>query len=478
MTAVVDAVVVGSGPNGLSAAVELQRQGFAVRVLEAARTIGGGTRTEELTLEGFRHDVCSAIHPLGILSPCFRELPLEEHGLEWLRFPVSVGHPLDDGPSPLLVGSATDTAALLGRDGARWRSLFEPLLGQPRDLLHDLLGPLRLRPRRPLSVARFGWFGLRSATGLARRFETTEARALFAGCAGHSVLPLEHLGSAAVGMVFCLAAHVESWPCARGGSASIASALAGLFEASGGQIEVDRPVRSLADLPESRVALFDLAPRPFLRVVEGHLPASYAQRLTAYRYGPGTFKLDWALDGPIPWRDPRLAEASTVHVGGTLEEIAASERAAWEGRVAERPFLILCQQSAVDPSRAPAGKHTGYAYCHVPNGCTVDRTEAIEAQVERFAPGFRDRILARRATSPADFESANPNYVGGAVTGGAADLAQLFTRPVARLDPYSTPDPRLFLCSASTPPGGGVHGMCGYHAARSAARRLHKRSGG
>ena len=472
MTETWDAVVVGSGPNGLAAAVALARQGYSVLVLEAASAPGGGTRTSEVTLPGFRHDSCSAIHPLGLLSPYLRTLPLDEHGLEWVRFPVSVGHPLDDGPAALLVRSPAETAAELGEDGRAWRQLVEPFLEHPHDLLSDLLGPLRLLPRRPVQLARFGLSGLRSATALARRFRSERARALLAGCAAHSVLPLDRAGTAAVGLVFALSAHVDDWPCARGGSAAIAEALVGLLEASGGKLELERAVRSARDLPPARVVLFDLAPAPFLELARDELPASYVRRLERYRYGPGTFKLDWALDGPIPWRDPRLAEASTVHVGGTLEEIAASERDAWEGRLSERPFLILCQQSAVDPTRAPSGKHTGYAYCHVPNGSTADRTEAIEAQVERFAPGFRDLVLARHATAPADFAASNPNFVGGAVTGGSAELRQLFTRPVARLDPYSTPRPDWFLCSASTPPGGGVHGMCGYFAARSAARRL------
>jgi len=471
-----DAVVVGSGPNGLAAAVELARSGFSVCMLEGAGTIGGATKTTELTLPGFRHDECSAIHPLGILSPYLRRLPLEQHGLEWVRFPASVAHPLDEGPAAMLYRSLERTGERLGRDASRWRGLVRPFLRHPHDLLRDLLGPLRLRPRRPLQMARFGMRAAWPAAWLARaRFREPAARALFAGCAAHAVLPLEKLFTAAIGLVFSVSAHVEDWPCARGGSASITGALASYLRSLGGEVRTDSPVRSMRDLPPARVVLFDLAPRPLVAIAGDALPRRYVRRLESFRYGPGTFKLDWALDGPVPWRDPAVGEASTVHVGGTLEEIADSERAAWEGRMHERPFLILCQQSQADPSRAPEGKHTGYAYCHVPHGSPEDMTDRIEAQVERFAPGFRDRILARHVLRPADLERGNPNLVGGAVTGGAADLPQLFTRPVARWNPYTTPNPSLFLCSASTPPGGGVHGMCGYHAARAAIRRLKKR---
>jgi len=464
-----DAVVVGSGPNGLAAAVEIASRGFSVCVLEAADSIGGGTRTKELTLPGFRHDECSAIHPLGILSPYLRTLPLHEHGLEWLRFPMSVAHPLDDGPTPALARSLDETAARLGTDGERWMRLFRPFVEHP----HDLLADLRLRLRRPLLAARFGSKGIWPAERLARRtFREAAARALFAGCAAHSVLPLDKWATAALGLVFPITAHVEDWPCARGGSAAISAALERYLRALGGETYTGRPVRSARDLPRARVVLFDLAPRPLIDAVGEELPRGYVRRLQRFRYGPGSFKVDWALDGPIPWRDRAAASASTVHVGGTLEEVADSERAAWEGRVHDRPFLIVCQQSVADDTRTPAGKHTGYAYAHVPSGCSVDMTGRIEAQIERFAPGFRDRILARHATSPRDFQRLNPNFVGGAVAGGATDLPQLFTRPVARWNPYTTPNPRYFLCSASTPPGGGVHGMCGYHAARAALRRL------
>jgi len=467
-----DAIVVGSGPNGLAAAVALAREGASVRVVEARDEIGGGTRTAELTLPGFRHDVCSAVHPMGVLSPFFRELPLHEHGLEWLRPAASVAHPLDDGRAVLLYRSLDRTCAELGADAAAWRRLVAPFLDDPHALLADILAPLRV-PGRPLAMLRFGARAVFSANRLARLlFRGERARALFAGCAAHSVLSLHQPLTSALGLVFAVTAHVEDWPVAAGGSAAITGALARYLEQLGGRIETGRPVSRLDELPPSRVVLFDTSPDQLARIAGDALPAGYRRRLGRYRYGPGVFKLDWALDGPIPWRDERCREASTVHVGGTLEEICASERDMMRGRHAERPYLILCQQSECDPSRAPEGRHTGYAYCHVPAGSTVDRTEAIEAQVERFAPGFRERILARHAMDPAWLHAHNANYVGGAITGGVADAFQLFNRPVTRLDPYSTPNPRLFLCSASTPPGGGVHGMCGYWAARSAARRL------
>jgi phytoene dehydrogenase-like protein len=468
-----DAVVIGAGPNGLAAAVHLARSGATVLVLEAAGEIGGGTRSAELTLPGFLHDRCSAVHPMGILSPWLRQLPLADHGLRWILPPASVAHPLDEGPAVLLRRSLADTAGELGGDARAYRRLIEPFLGDPHGLLRDALAPLGV-PRHPLQLLRFGLHGLRSATGLARRFDTVQARALLAGCAAHSILPLDRLTTAALGLMFLLAGHVEDWPVAAGGSQAIPRALAGVLRAAGGRIETGVRVRALADLPPARVYLFDTSPAQLAAIAEPVLPARYVRRLRRYRYGPGVFKLDWALDGAIPWRDPRCLEASTVHVGGTLEEVAAAEAAVWRGEHPERPFVLVCQQSQFDPTRAPAGKHTGYAYCHVPPGSTVDLTGAIERQIERFAPGFTGRILARHAITPADLERDNPNYVGGAITGGVADIFQLFTRPVARLDPYSTPNPRLYLCSASTPPGGGVHGMCGYHAAASALRRIHR----
>ncbi len=478
MSPLLDAVIIGSGPNGLAAAVALATSGASVLVVEASATVGGGTRTEELTLHGFRHDVCSACHPMGILSPYLRTLPLAEHGLRWIKPPVSVAHPLDDEPAVLLRRSLRETSEGLGEDGRRYERLMAPLLGDPHGLLGDLLAPFRI-PKHPLRMLRFGLQAIRSAAGLARgRFAGERARALFAGCAAHAIQPLEHPLTAALGLIFCMTGHVEEWPVAEGGSDAIARALVGLLAAHGGRVETGRPMRTLDDLPPARAYLFDTSPRELARVAGPVLPPGYLERLARFRYGPGVFKLDWALDGPIPWRDPAVLQASTVHVGGTLAEIAASERAMWRGDHAERPFVLLCQQSQFDPTRAPEGKHTGYAYCHVPAGSTVDMTDAIERQVERFAPGFRDRILARHAMNTAALERHNVSLVGGAIAGGVADLAQLFTRPVARLDPYTTPNPRVFLCSASTPPGGGVHGMSGYFAAQSVKRRLHRLGGG
>lgn len=468
-----DVVVVGSGPNGLSAAVAIAQAGASVLVLEARDSIGGGTRTAELTLPGFTHDVCSAVHPMGILSPFFRTLPLEAHGLRWLHPRASVAHPLDDGPAVLLRRSLDETAAQLGRDGPAYRRLVEPFLTDPRGLLADALAPLGL-PRHPFQMFRFGLHGIRSAVGLARRFREPPARALFAGCAGHAIQPLDRALTGALGLMFLITGHVEDWPVAAGGSRTITDALAGLLVALGGRVQTGTLVRSFADLPSARAYLFDTSPAALAAIAAPVLPAAYLRRLRRYRYGPGTFKLDWALGGSIPWKDPRCLDASTVHLGGTLEEIAAAEAEVWRGGHPDRPYVLVSQQSEFDPSRAPAGQHTGWAYCHVPPGSTVDLTDVLERQVERFAPGFRERILARHVTTAMDFERYNPNNVGGAVTGGVADLPQLFTRPVARLDPYSTPNPAIFLCSASTPPGGGVHGMCGYHAAKSVLRRLER----
>jgi phytoene dehydrogenase-like protein len=466
-----DVVVVGSGPNGLAAGVFLAQAGAAVLMLEAKSTVGGGMRTAALTLPGFAHDVCSAVHPMAVLSPYLRQLPLEQHGLRWIRPRASVAHPLDNAPAVLLRKSLEVTSAELEGDCESYRRLVVPFLERPQELLEDAMAPLRI-PHHPGLLLRFGLHAIRSATGLARRFHGTRARALLAGCAAHSILPLETPLTGALALLFLVTGHIEEWPVAAGGSEAIGRALASLLRSLGGRIETGVEVRTLADLPPARLYLFDTSPSQLANIAESILPAPYVRRLRRYRYGPAAFKVDWAMDGSIPWEDSRCLDASTVHLGGTLEEVSASEAAVWRGEHPERPFVLLCQQSEFDSTRAPPGKQTGWAYCHVPSGSTKDMTDNIEAQVERFAPGFRKRILARHVTSPKDMEMYNPNYVGGAITGGVADFDQLFTRPVARLDPYSTPHPRLFICSASTPPGGGVHGMCGYHAAKSALRRL------
>lgn len=466
-----DAVIIGSGPNGLAAGTALAEAGCAVLILEAAEEIGGGTRTAELTLPGFLHDVCSGAHPMGILSPYLKTLPLEDYGLSWILPEASVAHPLDSGPAALLKLSAAETAIGLGSDEKRYAALVSPFLAHADSLLKDALSPLKF-PSDPLLLMRFGLKGIRSAEHLAGRFKNDSARALFAGCAAHSILPFSRMFSGAVGLLFLLTAHMKPWPVAKGGSASISRALAGYFQKLGGTIQTGTRVTSMRGLPPARAYLFDTDPLQLAQIAQSSLPSSYVRRLRRFRFGPGVFKMDWALNGPIPWRDPACLKASTVHLGGTLEEIARAEAAVWRGEHPQNPFVMVVQQSQFDSSRAPAGKHTGYAYCHVPGGSDLDLTETVERQMERFAPGFRDCVLARSVMRPSDFYAHNPNYVGGAITGGTADVFQLFTRPVARLNPYSTPNNSIFICSASTPPGGGVHGMCGYYAARAVLRKL------
>jgi phytoene dehydrogenase-like protein len=467
-----DAIVVGSGPNGLAAAIALAQAGVSVEVVERADTIGGGMRTEELTLPGFRHDVCSAIHPLAVASPFFSTLPLAEHGVEWVEPPAALAHPFDDGTAALLERSLAATGATLGVDAAAWAKQLGPASRNADALLAELLGPLRV-PRHPLALARFGAKAGLPATSYVRlSFRGDRARALFAGLAAHSMLPLSRIGTAGYGLMLGLLGHTAGWPLARGGSQSLADGLASYLRSIGGFVTTGRDVRALEAVGGSKVVLLDVGPRQFVRLAGDRLPGLYRRRVDRFRYGPGVFKLDWALDGPIPWRAGECARAATVHLGGTLPEIAASEDAASSGRIAEAPFVLLAQQSLFDPTRAPDGRQTAWAYCHVPNGSTVDMTERIERQVERFAPGFGNRILARSAMAPADFERHDPNYVGGDINGGAGDVRQLFARPVARISPYTTPLRGVFLCSSSTPPGGGVHGMCGWHAAQAALRYL------
>jgi phytoene dehydrogenase-like protein len=466
-----DAVVVGSGPNGLSAAIELARNGRSVTVLEANDTIGGGCRSAELTLPGFVHDLCSAFHPLGAASPFFRSLDLTRDGLDWIEPPAALAHPLDDGTAVVLERSITATAANLGPDARAYRRLVAPLVPEWDDLAADALGPLIRIPRHPFVMARLGLPGVLPARMLARiAFSGVRARALFAGLAAHSVLPLDAPLTASFALMFAVATHVANWPFPRGGTQRIADALATRLRSLGGTIVTDRRVRSLDELGLARAYLCDVTPRQLDEMASRRLSDGYRARLRSFRYGPGVFKLDYAMDGPIPWRAKECLRAGTVHVGGTLEEIAESEAQVARGRPAARPFILVGQQSLFDESRAPSGKHTVWAYCHVPNGSTFDMTERMEAQIERFAPGFRDRVLARSVMGPAEVQSHNANYIGGDIGGGANTLFQFMTRPFFRLDPYATSARDVYLCSSSTPPGGGVHGMCGYHAARSALR--------
>lgn len=441
-------------------------------VVEAADTVGGGTRTTALTMPGFHHDYCSAVHPMGVLSPYLKELPLEKYGLEWMYPKLSVAHPLEHDSAVLLSRSLDDTAEQLGSDGKAWKALFHNFVKHGEELIEDSLKPLGI-PKHPLLLAQFGLNAMWPAKSLAKfKFKEKRARALFAGCAAHSVLPLDFYFTSALGLMFATTAHMVDWPVAKGGSTFITQAMASYFEDLGGEIRTDCLIKKLSELPESKVYLFNTDPKQLATIAQDELPTGYRKRLLRYNYGPGVFKMDWALSESIPWADSRCSSASTVHVGGTLEEISQSEKMAWEGKHCENPYLILCQQSEVDPSRAPEGMHTGYAYCHVPHGSTKDMTSIIENQIERFAPGFKDTIMARHAINTSEFYSYNPNYLGGAITGGAADIAQLFTRPVARFDPYTTPNPRIYIGSAATPPGGGVHGMCGYWAAQSILKRI------
>ncbi len=464
------AYVIGSGPNGLTAAIVLARAGVSTTVLEAEPTIGGGTRSAELTLPGFVHDICSAVHPMALSSRAFDSFPLGDHGLQWIQPPAALAHPLENTPAVILERSIQKTAEGLGEDAARYRQIVEPFVAQWPALSSELLAPLHF-PRHPVLLARFGLIGIWPAANLARTlFRTTEARALFAGLAGHSLLPLEQFGSAAIAWVLLLAGHAVGWPIARGGSQQIANALASYFRSLGGEIVVNNRVGSLAELGDADITLCDISPRQLLRLAGDRLPPSYNRELERYRYGPGVYKIDWALKGPIPWRDSHCARAATVHIGGSLEDITRSERAPWEQNVAERPFVLLAQPSLFDSTRAPLGKHTAWAYCHVPNGSSQDCSKQIESQIELVAPGFKNLVLARHTMTTAYLEAHNANLVGGDINGGAQDLRQLFLRPDRHF--YRTPLKGLYLCSASTPPGGGVHGLCGSFAAQAALHDL------
>lgn len=464
-----DAVVVGSGPNGLAAAIALQEQGLSVLIIEGKDEIGGGLRSAELTLPGFVHDVCSAIHPLAIGSPFFNTLPLQDHGLSYVFPDLAAAHPFDDGTAAVLGSSIKETARLLGADEQAYLKLLKPLVKDWPNIAADVLGPLHF-PKHPIAMAKFGLNALTSATFLAKRFKTKAARGLWAGMAAHSIQPLSNLTTSAIGLVLMAAAHLKGWPIPVGGSKEIANALASYFISLGGKIETGRFIKSLDELPSSKAVLFDVTPKQLLQIAGHKFSSLYKWQLERYRYGMGVFKVDWALDEAIPFTAKEAQRAGTVHIGNTLEEITLSEQLSWQGKHSDKPFVLLAQQSLFDASRAPEGKHTAWAYCHVPNGSVTDMTEIIEQQVERFAPGFRERILAKHTMNTAQVEAYNPNYIGGDINGGVIDLGQIFTRPALRSSPYRTSAKGLYLCSSSTPPGGGVHGMCGYHAAKRALK--------
>ncbi|MHA4844897.1 phytoene desaturase family protein [Flavitalea antarctica] len=466
-----DAIVVGSGPNGLAAAIVLQRAGLSVLILEAKNTIGGGLRTAELTLPGFRHDICSAIHPMAANSPFFRSLPLEQFGLKFIYPGIAAAHPLDDGTAAVLKHSLQETSDLLDVDKPAYRSLVAPIVNDWPKIEDDVLAPFHF-PGHPIRMAAFGLKAIQPATLLAKRFKTEKARSLFAGMAAHSILPLDQVATSAIGLVMLASAHIKGWPIPAGGSQSLADALAAHFLSLGGKIEMNVYVKSLEQLPSSRAILFDVSPKQLLTIAGHKFNEQYTRQLSRYKYGMGVFKIDWALSSPVPFTNAACRDAGTLHLGGSYNEIVASEQSAWSGKESENPFVLLAQQSLFDSTRAPAGKHTAWAYCHVPNGSLKDMTTIIEKQVERFAPGFRDTILGRHTYNTAQLQEHNPNYIGGDINGGEFNIKQLFTRPALRISPYKTSAAGIYICSASTPPGGGVHGMCGYHAANKVLKDL------
>lgn len=467
----VEAVVIGAGPNGLAAAIALAQAGRSVRVYEANETAGGGCRSAELTLPGFLHDTCAAIHPLAPASPFLGTLPLESYGLSWIQPPLALAHPFDDGTAATFSQSIDETAASLGEDARAWSNVYSPLVNDFDLLLDSILGPFRI-PRHPIALARFGIPALLPADRFARGcFSGERARALFAGMAAHSMMDLSRPVTAAFGLVLGLVGHTVGWPIPRGGSQQITSALVAYLESLGGSVQTGTRVTSLDIAEGADAVLFDTTPRQFLDIAGDQVPGYYQRTLSRFRHGPGVFKIDWALDGPVPWTAPECHQAGTVHLGPTLEEILVSEHDAATGKHSERPYVLLAQQSLFDDTRSPDGKHTLWGYCHVPHGSDVDMTERIEAQVERFAPGFRDRIIGRSTKTAVEMQAWNSNFVGGDINLGMQDWRQLFTRPAPRFDPYSTPNRRLYFCSSSAPPGGGVHGMAGYHGAQSALKR-------
>ena len=466
-----DAVIVGAGPNGLTAAAVLAAAGLSVVVVERNATIGGGCRTDSDIRPGFLHDSCAAVHPMGVVSPIFQKLRLVECGLEWVSAELPLAHPFDDGHAAVLYRSLDETRKALRSDGEVWARLMRAFVDRRNEFFSEVLRPVRL-PRHPLLMMRFGAYGLQSCDRLRRRFAGDTAAALFAGCAAHSFRPLTEPGTASFGLVLAIAAHAIDWPVAAGGSQRIVDALARAVQANGGSLRLECEVRTLSDLPTSRAVVFDLTARQVAQIAGDALTPRYRDQLMRFAYGPAAFKIDYALSERIPWRAPECRQAATVHVGGTYDEIARSEADAAAGRINDRPFVLVAQQSNFDRSRAPSGHHTGWAYCHVPHGSTADMTDRIERQIERFAPGFRDTILARRVRPPATIEVHNPNMIGGDICGGANTLRQSLFRPAMRWNPYATSHPKLFIGSSSTPPGGGVHGMCGYWAAETVLARV------
>ncbi|TDE14457.1 phytoene desaturase family protein [Dyadobacter psychrotolerans] len=466
-----DAVIVGSGPNGLAAAITLRQAGLSVLLVEAKKTPGGGMRSAELTLPGFIHDVCSAVHPMVTLSPFFSNIPLQQHGLEMINPIFAAAHPFDDGTAGVLHHSLQKTAEGLGQDQEAYLRLMQSTVNNLPKLLPDLLGPFPF-PSHPLALADFGLKALPSGTWLSKRFKTKQARGLWGGMVAHAIQPLTNLTTSAIGLMLMAAAHVGNWPIPKGGSQSIANALVSYFLSIGGKIETEFHVRSLDQLPSSKAVLLDVTPKQLLEIAGDKLSSSYARKLKNYRYGMGVFKIDWALSESIPFKNESCRKAGTIHLGNTIEEITHAEQITSDGKLADKPFVLLAQPSLFDSTRAPEGKHTAWAYCHVPHGSQQDRTEAIENQVERFAPGFKDVVLERHTMNTLQMEAYNPNYIGGDINGGIQDISQLYTRPVLSLSPYRTSAKGLYICSSSTPPGGGVHGMCGYHAAKRALKDI------